>query len=144
MSAQIKQYPFTGFDAKSLHQLVNFAAASSRLAAVQRHSFIINEVTPGLQIVTDENLLAKVLNQLLNTIVNNTKHSCIRIAAKEYDDVIFVSVKNSSGFADLTVAPNFVQATLLARKLNGRIAINKNENNTNSILLSFPNFPIAA
>ena len=143
MTAQAQQFPITSFDTKSLHQLVNFAAANSRLSAVERHSFIINEVTPGLQIAMDEKILVSVLNQLLSTVVNNTKHSCIRIEAKEYDDVIFITVKDNSSFADLSVSPNFAQIKLLAMKLNGSIRIVSKEKKMTSILLSFPNFPIA-
>jgi hypothetical protein len=129
---------------KNLHQLVSLAAKNARINATQRHSFIINEVVPGFQIATDEALLTSVLNQLLSTVVNNTNHCCIKVEAKEYDDVIFISVKDNSVFSNLPKAENLEHVKLLARKLNGNLSIAKLGNNSNSILLSFPNFPIAA
>ena len=70
---------------KNLHQLVGNAVDNSMPTAVQRNSFIVNEVLREFQIATDEKILATILNSLLSTVVSHTKHSCIRIKAKEYD-----------------------------------------------------------
>ncbi len=130
--------------AKSLHHLVNMAAGSVRSIAVNRHSFIINEVSPEFQIETNESILIIILNQLLGTVVGNSNQSCIRIEAKEYDDVIFLTVKDNSSFASGTVAPDIDAIKTLARKMNGTISISNTDNKINSVLLSFPNFKVAA
>ena len=130
--------------AKSLHHLVNMAAGSVRSIAVNRHSFIINEVSPEFQIETNESILIIILNQLLGTVVGNWNQSCIRIEAKEYDDVIFLTVKDNSSFASGTVAPDIDAIKTLARKMNGTISISNTDNKINSVLLSFPNFKVAA
>jgi hypothetical protein len=136
--------PATVSTTKSLHRMVNLAAGNLRLTAVNRHSFIINEVSPEFQIETNEHTLAILLNQLLTMVVGNSNHSCIRIEAKEYDDVIFVTVRDNSSFVNGSVAPNIDDIKTLARKMNGAISISNTGNKLNSILLSFPNFKVAA
>ena len=132
------------FKTKSLHEIVKMATGNLRLTAVKRHSFIINEVSPEFQIETNEILLTTLLNELLSAVVSNTNHSCIRIDAKEYDDVIFLTVKDSSSIVNGTVAPNLDAIKTLARKMNGSISISNTNNKINTILLSFPNFKVAA
>jgi len=120
------------------------AAGNVRSIAVNRHSFIINEVLPEFQIETNESSLTILLNQLLSTVVGNSNQSCIRIEAKEYDDVLFLTIKDNSSSASGTVAPNLDAIKTLAREINGTLSISNTDNKIISILLSFPNFKVAA
>ena len=129
---------------KNLHQLVSVAIGDLMPTAVQRNSFIVNEIPREFQIASDEKILATVLNSLLGGVVSHTKHSCIRIKAKEYEDVIFVSVKDNSVFSKYADIGNLKQVQLLAKEMNGSVIIRKIEDKFTSILLSFPNFPKAA
>lgn len=129
---------------KSLHKMVKLAAGNQRLTAVERHSIIINEVSPAVRIETNEAILATLLNELLSAIVSNTNHGCIRIEAKEYEDIIFVIVKDNSGIVSSAVATDLDAIKALARKMNGTITITNTDNQVNSFLLSFPNFKLAA
>jgi len=129
---------------KNLHQLVSLAVENSVLTAVQRNSFIVNDVPREFQIATDEKILAAILNSLLITVVNHTKHSCIRIKAKEYDDIICVFIRDNSTYSDYASTSNLEQVKLLAKKMNGNVSIRNMEDKFTSILLSFPNFPKAA
>lgn len=129
---------------KNLHQLVNIAAGHSLITAVQRNSFIVNEVSREFQIAADEIMLANVLNTLVSTVARHSADSCIRIKAKEYDDIIFVSVKDQSGFNKYDMNGNLEQVQLLAKKINGNISIGEPADSFTTILLTFPNFPKAA
>ncbi|MEO7766847.1 MAG: hypothetical protein ABIS01_05445 [Ferruginibacter sp.] len=129
---------------KNLRKLVGLAAGNSMPSAVQRNSFIVNEVPDEFHIATDEKALSEILNSLLSTIVGNSKHGCIRIKAREYDDIIFVCVKDNSSFSDYLVNDHLDAVKILAKKMNGSVTIENMENNSTHILLSFPNFPKAA
>jgi hypothetical protein len=129
---------------KSLHQIVSSAVGDSLPTAVQRNSFIVNEVPREFQIATDEKILAKVLHILLSTVISNSKHSCIRIKAKEYQDIIFVSVRDNNSLRNYAENNNLQEVQLLAKKMNGSLSIEQVEDKVTTILLSFPNFPKAA
>lgn len=129
---------------KNLHQLVGLAAGNSMPIAVQRNSFIVNEVPHEFQIATDEKVLANVLDSLLSAVVNHSKHSCIRIKAKEYDDMVFVYINDNSSLSNYDVTESLEQVQLLAKKMNGTVTIQEKEEKFTTILLSFPNFPKAA
>lgn len=129
---------------KNLHKLIGLVAGNTVAAAVKRNNFIVNDVPANFEIATDENNLAVVLNSLLSTVVSNTQHSCIRIEAKEYEDMMFVCVKDNSGFSNYDIDGNLKQVKLLAKNLNGTVTITNKEEKFTSILLSFPNFPKVA
>lgn len=128
----------------TLHRLVSLAVGNSMPTAVRRNSFIVNEVPREFQIKTDEKILATVLDSLLSTIISNTKHSCIRIKAKEYEDMIFVSVRDNNSLGNYAVDGNLEEVKLLAKKMNGSVKIESIDDKITTILLSFPNFPKAA
>ncbi|MCW3092888.1 MAG: hypothetical protein JWP81_3957 [Ferruginibacter sp.] len=129
---------------KNLRKMVGLAVGNSMPSAVQRNSFIVNEVPDEFHIATDEIALSNVLDRLLHTIVNSSKHSCIRVKAKEYDDIIFLCVKDNSSFSDYHANDHMDEVKQLARKMNGSVTIENTENNSTKILLTFPNFPKAA
>ena len=131
-------------DIKNLHGLVSLAASGLIKSAVQRSSFIVNEVPLEFQIATDEKLVSAIINSLLTIVVSNSAHSCIKIKANEYDDIISVSIKDNSSLTNYTNMNNIEEIQLLAKTLNGNISIRKLENKFTTILLSFPNFPKAA
>ena len=92
----------------------------------------------------DEKILGKVLEVLLSTVISNSKHSCIRIKAKEYEDIIFVSVRDNNSLSNYAENDNLQEINALAKKMNGSVSIQHIENKITTILLSFPNFPKAA
>ncbi|MEJ7586850.1 MAG: hypothetical protein WKI04_04745 [Ferruginibacter sp.] len=131
-------------DSRNLHKLVSLAAGNLMPKAVQRNSFIVNEVPREFQIAADETIVATILNSLLTTVVNNSKHSCIRVKAREYEDVIFVSVRDNNSDRNYDVNGNLEEINLLAKKMNGTVIIENIDEKMTTILLSFPNFPKAA
>ncbi|MEO5889819.1 MAG: hypothetical protein ABIQ31_06170 [Ferruginibacter sp.] len=129
---------------KNLHRLVGLAAGNSMPMAVQRNSFIVNEVPRDFQIANNEHLLAAALDSLLSTVVRNSKHSCIRVKAREYDDIIFVSVRDNNSPDAYAVNGNLEEVKVLVQAMNGSVSVENNGDEFTTILLSFPNFPKAA
>ncbi len=128
---------------KNLHQLIGLIAGNSMPTAVKRNSFIVNEVPREFQIGADESTLAIVLDSLLSTVASNSKHSCIRIKAKEYEDILFVSVRDNSLYS-YTLDTDLAMIQALAKKINGTITVENVKEKFTTIILSFPNFPVAA
>lgn len=129
---------------KNLHQLVSIAASVLVKTAVEKSSFIVNEVPNEFQIATDEKLLSTILINLLTIVVSNSAHSCIKVKANQYDHIICVSIKDNSSYSNYNFTGNIEEVQLLAKTLNGNISIRNMEDKFITILLSFPNFPKAA
>lgn len=129
---------------KTLDYLVSLLATSVLPTAVRRKSFIVNEIPREFHIAADENMLASVLGSLLHTVVTHTENSCIRIAAKEYGDIILVHLKDSSNFNNYAVANDLQQVQALAKKMGGCVSITSRREENTVIAFSFPNIPQAA
>ena len=129
---------------KNLHHLVDQAAGNYIPKAVKRNSFIVNEVPREFQVASNEKILATILNNLLSSVVSHSKHSCIRIKANIYGDIICLCIKDNSNYSDNAVNGKLDQVKQLVKKLRGSVIIRNMEDKFTTILLSFPNNPIAA
>lgn len=124
---------------ETIYHLVKLIAANALPSALRTNSFIVNDVPPDLKIIADENILATVLSRLLYCLVNHSGNSCIRISAKEYDDIIFIHLKSNRGFSNNAVDTDLQQAQSYAKKMNGNIGLNKDDDKITGIVFSFPN-----
>lgn len=123
---------------KNLHQLVDQAAGNSIPTAVKRNSFIVNEVPREFQVSSNEKILATILNKMLSAVVSHSNHSCIRIKANLYGDILCLSIKDKSPFSDNTVTENLDKVKNMVKKLKGSVIIRNMEDKFTTILLSFP------
>ncbi|MEP7165409.1 MAG: hypothetical protein ABI741_11985 [Ferruginibacter sp.] len=124
---------------KTIHQLVRLIASNALPSAARNNSFIVNEVPETFQIITDENILATVLSRLLYSLVNHAENCCIRVTAKEYDDIIFVYMKSTRGFDNDAIDSDLQQAQAYAKKMNGNVGLSRDEEKVTGIVFSFPN-----
>jgi len=124
---------------QSISQLVKLIAANARPSAMRHNSFIVNEVPPDFKILTDENILATVLSRLIYCLVNDAVNSCIRVSAKEYDDIVFVYMKSTHGVDNDAIDNELQQAQAYAKKMNGNIGLSREDEKVNGIVFSFPN-----
>lgn len=129
---------------KNLHRLVGIIAGNSTREAVEKNSFIVNEVPHEFQIANNEKLLASILESLLATVVNISAGSCIRVRAREYDDIMFLSVRDNSSLESYTATGKLEEVQVLARQINGSIRIDRIDNKFTTISVTFPNLPKAA
>ena len=124
---------------KTIHQLVKLIIANALPSALRNSSFIVNEVPEQFLVIADENILATVLSRLLYSLVNHSESSCIRLTAKEYDDIIFVQMKSTRGFDNEAIDSDLQQAQSYAKKMNGNIGLSRDEEKVTGIVFSFPN-----
>ena len=112
----------------ALKQLVGHVAQSILPTAVSRHSFFVNDIAPDLQVSADEDLLATVLSNLLQTAVAQTESDCIRISAYEYKEQVFLQVNENGRCYHADIFRKMEQLMPMAAILGGSVAISTAEN----------------
>jgi hypothetical protein len=137
MNTQIAHDPKPS--SKTIFQLVKIIAANARPSALRHNSFIVNDIPQELIIIADENILATVLSRLIYSLVNDAEDSCIRVTAREYDDIVFVQMKGAHGIDNATIENELQQAQAYAKKMNGNIGLSREDGKVTGIVFSFPN-----
>lgn len=124
---------------KTINHLVKMIISNALPSALRNNSFIVNDVPADLKIIADENMLANIISKLLYCLVNQSENSCIRISAKEYDDIIFIHMKSTRSINNVAVNGDLQQAQAFAKKMNGNIGLNREDDKITGIVFSFPN-----
>jgi len=65
----------------SVYQIVSKLIASLQPLAVKRNNILLNDIPRDLSVNADQNTIAYVLSQLVNSAVNSTENQCIHIEA---------------------------------------------------------------
>ena len=65
----------------SIYQIVSKLIASLQPLAVKRNNILLNDIPRDLSVNADQNTIAYVLSELVNTAVNSTENECIHIEA---------------------------------------------------------------
>jgi len=107
----------------SLHRFVDELAAGLVSRAVSRKSIIINQIDRDLEVGSDENLLAFVLWNLLDKVVDSTQNECIHIESVRLGDSTMIRVRNAGVYFYRSCATWFRQVQDAAEKLGGSISI---------------------
>jgi hypothetical protein len=128
----------------TLRKLVSRLVADTVPVSVRNGSFIINDIPASLILSANTEMIAVVLNNLLNTVAANATGSCIRISAKIYSNVILVQLRDKNSINTYTIANNLQAAQPIAESIGGYLAITSQRKNETTIVFSFPNLPAAA
>jgi hypothetical protein len=123
----------------SLHHLVENITSSHSPAAQKNKSFFINDVPAGIEVTSDEDLLASVLSGLMNIVVNHTQNSCIRITAKSYGNVVLLHVKDDGCVSYDSISQTLSRMQSMAEKLGGYVGFTSYRNKLTTIAFSFLN-----
>lgn len=129
---------------RTLQDLVDRLVTGELAAALQKESFIVNEVPGELVIAADENMLANVLRGLLHTVVSNARNSCIRVAAKVYGDIVLVHVRDTRRADSKTITERLDEIQSLAEKVGGCVTICNQQEEMITLAFSFFNGSRAA
>jgi len=73
--------PQTPENRVSIHQLVSKLITSLQPLAVKRNNILLNDIPRDLSVDADQNTIAYVLSELVNSAVNSTENECIHIEA---------------------------------------------------------------
>ena len=71
----------------------------------------------------DEQVLAFVVGNLLNNVINSSKNVCIRVEAIRKENGVQLRVRNNGNFFYSTVANSFAPVVEAAKQLGGHINI---------------------
>ena len=107
----------------ALKQLVGDVARTILPNAVNRYSFFVNDIAPGIQVSVDQNLLASVLSKLLQTAVAQTEKDCIRISAYEQQEQVILNVHENGRCYGADIFNRMEQMMPLAATLGGTVAV---------------------
>ena len=118
----------------ALKQLVGDVARTILPNAVNRYSFFVNDIAPGIQVSVDQNLLASVLSKLLQTAVTQTENDCIRISAYEQQQQVFLNVHEHGRCHGADLFNRMEQMMPMATTLGGTVAV---KSATHGLDLSF-------
>lgn len=141
---EIKPVPKSTQSTIALHLMINQLSVSSMPVAIRRRNVIVNDVPSDLVIKSDEQKLAAVLGNLLNTVIGHANDSYIRITAKLYGGVTLLHIKENSRLNSPAFANSLVEIQELAEKIGGSVSVTSYRNDITTIALSITNMPFAA
>lgn len=122
--------------AVSLHKLVDQLMLSFIPLAVNKKSFIVNDVNEAFELHADEQVLAFIIGNLLNNAISSSDHVCIRIEAVKQPKGVQIRVKNNGANFYSTVAHGFSEVLAAARSVGGSINIYNQKHEGTVITLS--------
>ena len=128
--------PFTSVH---LHGLVDQLIKGLLPEAVSSSSLIINDIGHEFSVQTDENMLAYVLWNLLNRVVQSTSHECIRVEAFLDGSCTVIRVNDAGTYLYRSLNNGFRQVQQAAEKLGGTISIDNNQVKGVSIAFNLDN-----
>lgn len=82
-----------------LKSVISHVTAMLLPVAVLKHSFFINDVSPDLQLTSNEKEVAAAIKKLLLEEVLQTNDACIRISASVEKEQLRLTVHNKGPFA---------------------------------------------
>ena len=82
-----------------LKTIISHVTATLLPMAVLKHSFFINDVSPDLQLTTDEKDVSAAIKKLLLDELLNTDYACIRISASVEKESLQLMVHQKGPFA---------------------------------------------
>ena len=107
----------------SLHKLVDQLMLSFIPLAVNKKSFIVNDVNESFELHADEQVLAFIIGNLLSNAISSSDHVCIRLEAVKEPKGIQIRVKNNGANFYSTVAHGFSEVLAAARSMGASINI---------------------
>jgi len=107
----------------SLHRFLDELMTGLLPRAVSRKTLIINQIDRNIEVGSDENLLAFVLWNLLDKVIDCTQNECIHVESVEVDDSVVIRVRNAGIYFYRSCANCFRQVQHAAEKIGATISI---------------------
>ena len=122
-----------------LQQIVNNFMTGIYNCAKENHSAVVNEISKNVMLGYQNGKVISIINELVETVVRNSKNGEIYITADRYSDVIIFQIEernNYNGYA-LSYSINSIEPD--AAKVGGHISIRGPQQKVTTISFSFPN-----
>jgi hypothetical protein len=123
----------------SLHKLVDDVISVSSPDPDENKSPVVNNVPANLYLNTNEDVVALVLNGLLNAVITNASNSEIYVSAREiFGNTVKVYVKDNNCYNTYAVACGLQKVVPLAEQIGGYLNIINQRQKITTIEFSFP------
>jgi heptaprenylglyceryl phosphate synthase len=128
------------FDAGiSLQLLVNRMVSSSIDTATRNKTNVVNDVSRDIQLMADKSKVVPLIDELLATVVANSRNSEIHVNADCYRDIVILNIQdrnNNNGYAlDFSIMSLESQV----RAAGGSLSIDGKQKRVATVSFSFPN-----
>ncbi|HMH23834.1 MAG TPA: hypothetical protein VK563_18740 [Puia sp.] len=109
-------------EAIPLQELVNRLIGADPSAAIYANR-VRNDIPAEMMVLTDENMLAYVLWNLISSAVNNLQEECIHIEAMSIGDRTIIRIKDVGTYFYHTISQEYRKVQYVAEKLGGSVSI---------------------
>ncbi len=123
----------------TLGQLVDLLSINLLPQTAEHRNRIVNDIKQEMFVNTDKNILATVLNNLLNITIANSQNNSIHVSAKLFGNIILVHVKNNDNSLDQAITQSLKQIQPMAEKLGGCVAVTHNKIKGTTVAFTFNN-----
>jgi hypothetical protein len=138
MNPQLQTMSDVFSTAISLQQLVSDLVENSLPAASHNNTLVLNEVRQGIALGSSTQRAVDVMNELLFTIVVNSRNGDIHITADRYQDVVTLEIQERNNYNGYALAYSVSSMETDAARLGGHITIKDSSKKIATILFSFP------
>ena len=126
--------------APSLKSLINHLLRHPLSETMRRSdSSIKNEIPAEICMLT--NKVSPVIQELLSTIINNSRKGRIHIRAERFRDIIILEIEDQSNYNGYALDYSIRSIEPLARSVGGNISIKGQQQLETTISFSFPDKP---
>lgn len=127
--------------ASYLSEMVDDVIKSCAPLALDSHHFIVNEVPKNLLVKTDNRIIVGLFNGLLQSVINHSKNSYIRISAKVYTDILILHVRDYNIMGLSSGVYQLQHLDPLVKKVRGFLGVTSHRQGESTVALSFLNLP---
>jgi hypothetical protein len=122
----------------SLQQLVSNLVNSSMSAAHHKNTHVVNEVEKGIALGTTMQHAMGIMNDILTTIVANSRNGEIHITAGRFRDVVTLEFEERNNYNGYALAYSICSIEPAAASLGGHISMKGPQQKVTTISFSFP------
>lgn len=134
------QHPIERLTAKiPLKEIVTQLAVSFMPLTQERHSFIINHVSPKVILGNDEHLLSLTLGNLLKNVITLSREQCIQVHSTLSGDCTFIQVSCSDERFYNNLLLKNIELQQAAEKMGGCISVSFDARTGTTIAFSMAN-----
>jgi hypothetical protein len=127
----------------SLHQLVEDLLVSLQPMAEKNNNVIINGVPQGLCFIAEENVLAYIIWNLINTVIAGKKNESIHVKTLVDDHATMICVNDAGTYLYRSLAPEYRKLQAAADQLGGCINLYNDERYGSNLAFSISNARMA-
>jgi len=128
----------------SLQQLINNLVNSTLPAAHHKNTHVLNEVEKGIKLGTTIQHAMGIMNDILTTIVANSRNGEIHITAERFRDVVTLEFEERNNYNGYALAYSIGSIEPDAASLGGHISMKGPQQKVTTISFSFPDNMLAA